>query len=689
VTTTLTKPMPAHAPELAELEALDERYGLATRVRRAGRPAILRALAIAAGVGTIAAVAIFRDPISHAILSAIWFGISAGIAVVAVALVLTVLWVRHLLSAHGVARVAGRFVVGHHLDGRPRTDAGYLRRGIKVMHPTGHATKWAHLRHVERAGIRLGAVALAVATCVGLATDATVTVAVLLACATAGLGLGAWWTHHRVRELAHTRKYVRPLHVALAPQIGHPLAIRPKGWLTIPRDFGQAEGAQIRLGLPPGFLGTSDAKKIIMTALTDKLGIEDGSLSFHTVGPEPYALVTTSTPPPARVTFSDPAVRAAIEAACESAPLIGLGRAGCQVCADWDADSPHALMSAGSGGGKSTVIRCLFCQGLHHGALGIVLDLKRISQAWSRGLPNVIYCRSIAEIHNMLIALGAEVGRRNERADELSDEDGNIPDEVLAEIGPRLLIVCEEMNATANRLGAYWRKIKSKDDPSVSPAVEALNDVLFMGRAVRVNVLAVAQMMTARALGGPEARENFSTRILARYTMNAWKMLVPEVWPMPKSSRHLGRVQVVNAGVARETQVVFYTSKEAREWALSGAVSRITESALSGSELARAPMPATAGPETSHLGERAVSATDGVALVGAPGDARVGLGEACDSGVLSVGLAAVRSARARDPEFPRPIGKRGAEMLYSADALTVWERNRPSNSADDSEAEGA
>jgi hypothetical protein len=676
--TTLTRPtwpsLPAEvgqpgAPELAE------RAPILTRARRSGRSGILRALTV---LGGLAVMVIFHAEITHTIRTVVLVGIIVGIVAVVLAAIVTALWVRHLLKTHGVARIAGRFVFGHHLDGIRRTDAGYLRRGVKVMHPTGHASRWAHLRHVERAGIRLATVALIVATCVGLATDATATVAALLACATAGLGFGAWWTRRQVRELAHTRRYVKPLHVALAPAIGHPLAIRPKGWLSIPRDFGQVEGSQIRLGLPAGFLGTADAKRVIMTALTDKLGIEDGSLTFHTVGPEPYALVTTSTPPPDRVLFSSADVRAAVESAREPSPLIGFGRAGSKISADWDADSPHALMSAGSGGGKSTVIRCLFTQGLHHGAIGIVLDLKRISQAWARGLPNVIYCRSIEEIHNMLIALGAEVDRRNELADELADDDGNIPDEALADIGPRLEIVCEEMNATANRLAAYWRRIKDKSDPAVSPAVEALGDVLFMGRATRVNVLAVAQMMTARALGGPEARENFATRILARYTVNAWKMLVPEVWPMPKSSRHTGRVQVVNAGVARETQVVYFTPKEAREWALSGIVSRIAESALDGSQVTRVP----ASPILATSDNRGGTVP---ALAGP-----VTLREAVDSGVLTVSVESARAARKRDPEFPPTAGIRDGAMTYEPAALTSWERNRPrSSDDDDSEAEGA
>ncbi|MBT2510829.1 hypothetical protein J7I98_34435 [Streptomyces sp. ISL-98] len=85
-----------------------------------------------------------------------------------------------------------------------------------------------------------------------------------------------------------------------------------------------------------------------------------------------------------------------------------------------------------------------------------------------------------------------------------------------------------------------------------------------------MHVLLVAQSATARALGGPEVREQFATRILARYSVNAWRMLAPEIHPAPKSTKHTGRAQVVIGGTARETQVLFFTDAEAREWATTG-----------------------------------------------------------------------------------------------------------------------
>ncbi|WP_425580581.1 hypothetical protein, partial [Streptosporangium amethystogenes] len=134
------------------------------------------------------------------------------------------------------------------------------------------------------------------------------------------------------------------------------------------------------------------------------------------------------------------------------------------------------------------------------------------------------------------------------------------------------------MNATTSKLVSYWASIRDKEDPKKSPAIEALGDILFMGRQARTHVLAIGQLMSARAMGGPEMRECFSTRVLARYSMNAWKMLVPEVWPAPRASRHPGRVQLVQAGQAYETQVIFGSEEDAKNFVLSHRPKLVTPS---------------------------------------------------------------------------------------------------------------
>ncbi|MER6914610.1 hypothetical protein ABT354_23295 [Streptomyces sp. NPDC000594] len=200
------------------------------------------------------------------------------------------------------------------------------------------------------------------------------------------------------------------------------------------------------------------------------------------------------------------------------ASLIGLGSGRKKVSADLDADSPHVLISAGIGGGKSTILRTACCQFVHHGAEAFVLDFKWISHTWARGVPGVTYCRDIAVIHDALIGLAREGRRRLDLAEQLADD---VLEREPWRVGPRLVILLEEVNATMAQLKRHWARIRESGDPKTSPAVDALAEILFMGSQVRLHVLLVAQSATARAIGGPEMHENFATRILVRYTLNA------------------------------------------------------------------------------------------------------------------------------------------------------------------------
>jgi hypothetical protein len=121
----------------------------------------------------------------------------------------------------------------------------------------------------------------------------------------------------------------------------------------------------------------------------------------------------------------------------------------------------------------------------------------RISHPWARGLPGVTYCADVVDIHDQLIALGMEGRRRTREADELGiDADPKA-------IGLRLLILLEEVNATMKQLARYWEKIRESGDPQVSPAVNALNEILYMGRQLRMHVLLVAHRRNTARLPGP------------------------------------------------------------------------------------------------------------------------------------------------------------------------------------------
>ncbi|MFF8717359.1 pRL2-11 [Streptomyces sp. NPDC015184] len=595
-------------------------------------------------------------------------------------------------TAEALAFGIGRFLAGRPMDGVKRTDATFWRPGTRVLPKVeGRVSRSSYRPGWQRLTFCLSTLAVlgtggfqagwahrdaTVATAREIWADPDPALAALeqtgiAAASTAAAGTAAYLALTRKRrELM--REWVIPLHEALTLPLRLPEQTDPRRYLHIPRNFSE-DDAVIRVDVP-GRLDFS--KDLVADIITTKLALEGVTFSWHLAGRETYVTVKKTRKPPARAAFKDPKVREAVAAAKESAPVIGIGSAGRTVTVDLDDQSPHILVNASTGGGKSATLRCIACQMLHHGSLLFVLDTKRISHPWASGLPGVTYCRDIADIHDQLIALGLEGRHRTRVADELGiDADPKA-------IGPRLLILLEEVNATMKQLTRYWEKTRESGDPKVSPAIDALNEILYMGRQLRMHVLLVAQSATARALGGPETREQFSTRILARYSLNAWRMLAPEIHPAPKPTKHPGRAQVVSGGTARETQVL-----EARQWATTD--KKPTADGPSPVQLLGPP--AESLPDARNLtpapasvpGEPAANATapppttpDSAPAV-VDDDQAVGLRQAAEHHLPGITLAALRFARANDPAFPGPAGKRGAELLYRVGDLKKWARNRP------------
>ncbi|WP_003979292.1 MULTISPECIES: hypothetical protein [Streptomyces] len=166
---------------------------------------------------------------------------------------------------------------------------------------------------------------------------------------------------------------------------------------------------------------------------------------------------------------------------------------------------------------------------------------------------------------------------------------------------------------------------------------------------------------------------------------------------------------MVSGGSARETQILFFTEAEAREWATTGkkaaaaggpapvqlhkpaaeallgtrptstgVLPPVLESPASGDRTADAgslvPAPAAAPGELAANATATPPATPAPARV--DGDQAVDLREAADHHLPGITLAALRFARADDPAFPASAGKRGAELLYRVGDLKKWARNR-------------
>lgn len=317
-------------------------------------------------------------------------------------------------------------------------------------------------------------------------------------------------------------------------------------------------GPRIELTIQAPYL-TSEQRALVDSVISSKIPVGEMVKHWDQVGVQVTGRWTVRKRPPSNVGYEQ--VIEQIDKLEEWEFYIGQTVGGLPVIVSLRDDSPHMALSAGSGAGKSVLAQLIAVQVIRRGGMVIILDRKG-SHRWAVQpggsiLPGVDYCTKPEQMHNALLRAAKVANDRNDMA--LYEPEDWDP-------GARVLVICEELNATIGQLTNFWAETRQKSDPKKSPAVSALGELLFMGRSAKHNVLAIAQMLTARAIGGPEARENFGVRFLARYTANNWKMLVPEA-NMPRASRTLGRWQVVIGGTATEVQVAYLTAKQARDLA--------------------------------------------------------------------------------------------------------------------------
>lgn len=254
--------------------------------------------------------------------------------------------------------------------------------------------------------------------------------------------------------------------------------------------------------------------------------------------------------------------------------LLGVDGIGRPLTVDLDSESPHVLVSAPTGRGKSAIARSVAVQRLARGDLVMFLDIKRHSHRWAQRLaPNVHYAKSAQEIGGVLVNLGRELHRRNQVVD---DFDGPIPE---APVGPRIIVVFEESNATMHSLKALDKRLPDGN----YTAQQALMDVSFMGRAVRIHLVSFAQLASYRASGGAEIIENYGTRILVGHSSQAWRWLASDCGKPVTAPEEDGRGLVCRGGKARECQLLWVPEESAAPYVLGSVPAQRRARELSGS----------------------------------------------------------------------------------------------------------
>jgi hypothetical protein len=389
---------------------------------------------------------------------------------------------------------------------------------------------------------------------------------------------------------------------------------------------------------------SADDVKLVAAIIRGKIPAGDTQVQWDMVGSKVRAVWTVRQQPPRDVGLDD--VAEYFDTLPEDEYVLGLTAGRAPFTISLADDAPHIAISGGSGAGKSVLVQLIAAQVLRRGGQVTIIDIKG-SHRWAKGVPGVNYCITGGQAHDALVHLAELASQRNLDAFN-SDDDDYDP-------GIRHLVILEEVNAGIAILNNYWDGARLKGDPILSPAITGLRFLLFTGRSAKCNVVGIAQSLTARAIGGPEARENFAVRALARYTSNAWKMLAPQA-PMPRASRVRGRWTIVIGDTVTQVQVAYLSPAQMR------AVARVT----GGAKIPDARLTSTVTGNPGETGNTVDPLSEPIALR-----------DAIAEGILpwSKDALKMRMLRARKAgrALPEPVGKRGLQTdLYRRGDLIIW-----------------
>ena len=520
------------------------------------------------------------------------------------------------------------------------------------------------------------------------------------------LGLDAWWVDvpwwdltqgyactvaggalifgaSRVRRYAALyqpyREYIGPATRVACQIVGVPHRKREAlHMLDLPPGWGQGDETEDpdqlmpRLYLPAVPLDAG-VKKRIVANVGARLGIPHPEGEWSEVGGRAHVTFKALALP--AKSLPDSIVRPALESSEVTRPVLGFSQGNRPVTADYDEESPHVLVSGPSGTGKSVLTKGLHAQRMRHGNGLIVLDFKRMSHSWAHDMPRdrALYFYKVSEIHEALCAIEAELTARIHG-----------PADRLGTYRPVDILV-EELNSLSAMLRAYWQEERArikrdnraalKNDPSAdvteppmaSPALRALALVVQLGRQVSMHLTVVGQRVSAQSLGpnGGDVRENFATRMIARWTRKTWAMLsdAPYV-ACPSGPR--GLWAVVQGESVSIVRVPMLSDEDARTLALSGPCpSGPILSATSG----HGQIP---GQSTDTIDGHAVQ----VDRLDSVRGQLVSLSESADTIGLTLTALQVASKRAEGFPGPREVGGPGKPNRYDLAELIQWRERR-------------
>lgn len=455
-------------------------------------------------------------------------------------------------------KVAGRFVVGMPLDGRPRTDATFISDGT-TPNLSGSfwgrrdASWWGYLAGWKRAALRWGVI-VGVVMASRYPTPATVVASVVVAVV---LGSAVVVVVRRIQAYPHRRhveRVVRPVYEVVSQYIHTDPTDDPDAWLTISRDFEDDPDATVTLLLPRGL----DANRQVQMKVGDVI-----SRHVHR-----YLIASWN---PEQVTWRKKgALPQMVDYAGHDDPVNVLRVAkrgnGEWVTVDLATETPHGFVTAPTRQGKSSVTRHASAHTRSKGALVEYLDPKSLSALDAfDGVPGV---RLHTDMESMLWAF-------EEFYTSMLGVEKAIKAGAKIEDFPVRVMVIDEFGSFITMAQQYHKRRKKRGVEQHDLALQDQHSqIAWRGGQTRHWLVAGAHQPRLDLFGSTDVRSQYGWRImLGQFSRSSWVTTFGYAKKMHWNSMIKGR-GIVGVGESEEqmfeAQITYMDDQAARDLALSG-----------------------------------------------------------------------------------------------------------------------
>jgi hypothetical protein len=409
-----------------------------------------------------------------------------------------------------IGEVFWRFITGHHLDGRHRTDAGVFRRGTEALDPGERVGAWSHKPRAERAAWRLGTVAGLCGGTYGYLTHPLTTEVVGGMLVTGVTAYGGRKVYTRISDRRHRTRMVGPLMKSLAGPLSLPLGARADKWLMIPKR-PERPGQISRVYLPDHWIG-EDVQKLALTRIVERwLGVPTEAIRWHLTSSPRFAEFTPTPQPPDAVKWKPSADLYRMH--------VGKSATG-DVWLETLTDAPSVAFVGGSGSGKTTALTIPLVHNRSHGVLIDYIDLKRMSLTErddshpygiagdpDRASGVVSGVRIHTTIETAVRALAEFLASATAVAlmQQAGEDTSHIPSRVL---------MMDEAGSFLFGVQQWWKGPGGQKGTNVIPFW--LNVSLMQGRALNHRLVMGAHQLSLEMFGsgGSSARDLFAGRLL-------------------------------------------------------------------------------------------------------------------------------------------------------------------------------